>query len=410
MQLAMSDLASERSVFFGAADSYSIIRLGSTEREIMHRMRLAVLLYDRVIVAAAHFWQSEQMRRILPQVKQLVEVGAVLPAIRAADETRDVNDYFARRLSQTSQLHNALRATDPAIESEIARPGQYHIARRIERLGAVVHLDFNSVEAEFRSIWLADCIDCQVLGSVNMLVTSRVSEPERGAIMRRLRSLALRSFFSRSEVARAARELALPTEFCRSLVARASHLYLLANAKSCASDLLAPSAPIEAAGTGPLALSNVLLLERVLELCGVPHGALRTMSLPELLQLRDAPEFVRFREFYLNTVKRSMEAHADWQQATLRRISAMRDSERRLASIMRQLYKVQHHSGQLFLVAASSEWIEPALPTGSLATAAAMGWGVPTVLNRIPWLQNRPTDDFYQFAVAQNFGKRLPRM
>ena len=84
MDRFISSYYDQRKIFLADTDSYTIIRSGFTEKDLIHKIKIATLLYDNVFIPAAYMWQSEQMREVMYKIQSLILTENVLPIIRKA--------------------------------------------------------------------------------------------------------------------------------------------------------------------------------------------------------------------------------------------------------------------------------------------------------------------------------------
>ena len=358
MKELISRLEPRKTAFFGQADSFTVIKQDLPAAELLRQLRMATLLYDHVIVAAAYFWQSRTVYSTLPLLEHFIRAADLLPSIRAPQVTRDVSDYFDKRAAETGGLAKAAQSWDPALASEVARPGQRRIALEVDAMGSFVYLDAGSVEGEFRALWADDSMNERDPFSVyNILLTSTgyVNTVHEATTFR---AMSEAPAFSRSVVATMIETLRQPATVKAALVDRASTLYLLANARASSSDLVLTSRNMLYSRTynannlvGPLAFSNVDLFGRVLATCGIPPRMIDSISNVELLALKRSDEFSAFKDVYHQLVRSAMVEHANFSDLAWLKFVQYRRKEQVRTRVVRFLRKAEWVSGALFLAA-----------------------------------------------------------
>jgi hypothetical protein len=343
-------------------------------------------------------------------VEQLIETGEILPSIRAPRVTRDVIDYFDKRLEDTSDLVHTPIFQDRALASEIARPEQRPVAQQLARLGTVVHLDTGSVEDNFRQLWSADTTDLRDPFSARNTVLENSSDDDRTHdLVLAIGAISEQAFFSRSVVAQELRKMNLPSPLTTRLIDRASELYLRSNAAACGSEHLVSSRSNPAAGSsvGPLASANIDLFTRVLGLCGITPRQLHGLQDRELLAIKYSDQFQAFRETYFRLVESAAREHEDFTDEVWQRFQKIRSRDRAAKRLIRALKSIQWASGSLF-TAALGAVVQDSTPFGQAVLAAGgTGAGASYFLGRVGRLQKTPVDDFVEFATRKEYRSRL---
>lgn len=414
MKLFVSHLIDKRTLFFGEADSYTIISQNISAGEILRKLRVASLLYDHVILAAAYFWQSETMYSLLPSIETLMTTGEILPSIRAPRITRDVADYYEKRSAETFALTKTPIYRSSALASEIAKPQHRPIALELDKVGTVVYIDIGSVEDKFRYLWLNDTLDQRSPYSVYNTLLVASSSTEHAKILQRVRSIATRPYFSRSLVAQEIFGLDCPKEIKNTLVLRASDLYLLANAQACESDLLSTTRSLTYSEIGhyqqllgPLATSNVDLFTRILKLCGIPLNLLNSLSNEEILLIKYSEEFYEFKTTYFKLIETALNEQDDFVNDVWQKFSDMWTEERLKKKLILFLKYIENVSSWLFAAALGAVVQQSSPFTQSLLIASGIGAGTSHILKRIEWFNKTPISDFVDFAARGEYRKRL---
>lgn len=144
MKFLASQTKDRQKLFFGDADSFTLIHQKIPRETVLRELKLSCLLYDHVVLAAAYFWQSNTMRSLMPHVETFIQNGDLLPAIRDYSQTSNASDYLERRIEETSVFANQSPIYRiPAIASEIAKPEQRPMANELGRNQNVVMSRFS---------------------------------------------------------------------------------------------------------------------------------------------------------------------------------------------------------------------------------------------------------------------------
>ena len=64
MKLFLSDVKNDSRLFIGDLDSYTIIENGFVKEQLNFKIKLGLLLYDKILLPAAYFWQSKPMASV----------------------------------------------------------------------------------------------------------------------------------------------------------------------------------------------------------------------------------------------------------------------------------------------------------------------------------------------------------
>ncbi|MFI1654708.1 hypothetical protein ACH4ZU_07165 [Streptomyces sp. NPDC020472] len=410
MKLMVSRMTDKRTLFFGEADSYTVMTRGVAAQDLLAKLRTSALLYDHVILAAAYFWQSEQLRHVLPYVTELIGTGEILPSIRSPWVTRDVIDYFDKRIEDTAGLVGTPIFGIEALASEIARPEQRPVAEQLATIGTLVHLDTGSVEDTFRGLWLTDSSNVRDPYSVhNAVLETAGGHDGVGDLLRGIGAIAHQAFFSRSVVAQELYGMNLPPALTRVLIDRASELYLRSNASACGSEQLVTTRWAGSGGpsVGPLASANIDLFTRVLGVCGISPRQLHGLGDDEILAIKYSEEFQAFRETYFRLVETATLEHGNFTDELWKRFERMRTRDRMAKRFIRVLKSIELASGALFAAALGSVVQESTTFGQTLMAASGAGAGAGRFLGGLKRLNTTPVDDFVEFATREAYRDRL---
>lgn len=375
---------------------------------------MASLLYDHVILAAAYFWQSSTMYSLLPYIENLVSTGDILPSIRTPYITRDVIDYFEKRVAETAEIAHSSIYQMPALASEIARPNQKSVALELDRTGTIVYTDVGSVEDNFRCLWLADTLDQKNPFSIYNIVLAGSSTSDHSKVLELLRHISTQSYFSRSLIAQEIDGIIVPRIIKSTLINRASNLYLLANAQACNSDLLSTSRSLlnhrknsNSHLLGPLVTSNIDLFTQILELCGIPSHILTNLTNEEILLIKYSEEFYRFRETYFELIKVALKEQDDFVNNVWLKFSKMWAEEHLKKKLLFFLRYAENVSSWFFAAALGAVIQQNSPFTQTVLMASGMSAGVSYILRRLESLNRTPLVDFAELVIHNEYRNRL---
>lgn len=413
MKVYLSRIATERRVYFGDADSFTIRAQGISAERLLTDLKLAALLYDRVILSSAYFWASPTLRSIFFEVEPLIANGAVLPYVRSYDLTRDVVDYFDTRLDEAKANSRGTSAY-PLLQGTVEEAWQRRFASDLAASGTCLYLDGTSISSIFRTLWLKDVGNRLDLESVGHLGSSGLSPSADRECDKFLRAIAALRPFTRAGIAEAV--MMSPFGDAQKLwtIQRASDLYLTANAIACGSNLLHCRAPREqhrsrVTGIGPLEVGNTTLFRRVLGHLGIETATVARMSAGEVLVLRASPEFRRFLDFYLRLVTQVHALEVGFSDAVLRRMSSKHQSERIGRQAQRLLKGIKWASAAFFNTALGASLADvrmaPVAMAGSAATATAS-----YLASRLSSLNEAPVLDLVEYMTQRRYSADLARL
>jgi hypothetical protein len=415
MKIFASQTQDKQKLFFGNADSFTLIRQQIPKETILRELKLSCLLYDHVVLAAAYFWQSDSMRSLIPYIETFIQSGDLLPAIRDYSQTSNARDYLERRVEETSIFANqSLIYKIPAIASEVTRLDQLPTANELNRIGTFFHMDLESIEDIYRRLWIDDILTNKNPSSLYNLIILVISPEDHFCVTNSLKKISNKQHFSRSIIASCILELRIAKEAKKLFVQRASALYLLSNAVAINGDLLVGSRTLSLSYNyqngflGPLSKANADLFLKVLELCGLPTSTFDQMSDREILALKSSEEFMNFRDLYSNLVNKSRNIQNDLATEIIQRFSNVNRLEREKRGLIRVLSTLEYISSGVFVNTLSSILIpgfQPAVPAVILGSGIAAS--ISFFLKKIQEIQKTPVLDFTEFLREGKFHKRL---
>ena len=424
MKFFASETQDKQKLFFGNADSFSLIRQPISKNTILRELKLSCLLYDHVVLAAAYFWQSDIMRSLRPYLEPLIENGDLLPAIRDYSQTSDASDYLERRMEETSLFLNKPPIYNiPGITTEIARgiaseiaiPENQPIANVLNKIGTFFYIDTGSIEIIYRGLWNDDISSNKNPHSLYNLIDFFVPQKYHHYLIKSLKEMLNRQYFSRSLIASYILDLKIPKDFKILFIERASELYLLSNAIAINGDLFASSrvsklfCNYHGNSLGPLAKQNIYLFSEVLELCGLPVTIIDKMSAQELLKLKYSEEFVAFRSLYSNLINRANNTQKDLETEIIEQFYYQKKLERgKKVILVRLLSILEFGSSSVFFNTLSSVWLSGFPPTApALILGSGVTFSISFFLKKIQKIKETPLLDFIELINEGKFGNSL---
>jgi hypothetical protein len=412
MKFFVSKLEEKHTIFFGEADSFTILRQNIQPSKILRDLNLSSLMYDHVILAAAYFWQSKTVYSLIPQIEGLIQSGTILPAIRDSKQTRDTLDYFEKRLTETSNLVKSPIYNIKALSSEIAKPNQKPVPLYLDNIGTFLHIDTQSIEAIFRRLWLNDTSDQDKPNSLYNIVFLSLPQKDQEIVVKFLRSINPKRHFSRSLIASHILSLPFSSALKSALIQRASNLYLLSNAIACKSDLLTPSRIVgyqSKSGQnslGSLRLSNMDIFMEVLNLCGLSPLTINSLSTEEILSIKYSEEFIVFQEIYKQLVVSAMDEEQNLVKEILQKLASKQQGEKIKKKMLRTIGYLEAISAAIFTNTLSSVLMNTPVSQAVLIGSGA-GAAISHFLKKTEWLRKTPILDFVEFVTKREFRKRL---
>ncbi|MEC4882774.1 MAG: hypothetical protein SAL70_15760 [Scytonema sp. PMC 1070.18] len=415
MKYLASKIHNKRNVFFGEADSFTVIKQRISQEVLLRELKLACLLYDHVILAAAYFWQSKRVYSLIPEIEVLIQNGDVLPAIRDYTQTRDAKDYLDKRIEESSAL-----VTDspvyqiPLIASEIAKPTQRPVANELNRIGTFLHIDTGSIEAIFRRLWLDDIHNIKNPNSISNIIEMAPSEIYKRSLIKHLNRVCSGQYFSRSIIASYLLNLPIDRDLKSALIQRASELYLLSNAITVNSDLLVSSKPTNSLYTpssnllGSLSRSNVNIFAKFLEICDLSISNIDEMTGVDIINLKSSKEFVAFRDLYNSLLESALLEKKILVNEVVQQFFELKREEKQKKVLIRILNVLEFVSSGVFINTLSSiilpgfSPVAPALTIGSGVAATASYF-----LKKIGRIKSTPILDFTDSIKEGKFRNSL---
>lgn len=394
MRQLISNLHSDKKIFIGDFDSYTIIRHNTTFEYLYNLSKIGLLLFDRIMLPAAFFWQSTNMQKLLLQLEPAIANGIVLPVIRDYESTTDIRDYFIRRMDESEKLGKIEVFQQPALASEIASPKNERYVQLLENINTFAHLDKNSIRNIYIDNWSKDLDNHFDVNSLNLLIAQANVPLEQVHLIKQiLRDATTHPQFSRASCVDIIQHI-IPDGRCQNMLTeRASWLYLKSNAEAYESGIYYSHNPFN----GMIYEDNLRLLAQTLSIVGLTENVISQLSTVEILRIRISPEYQRFIIAYRDLISKVYAEQEKFVSSIQNDIAHKMKRESRNLRLYKTLNKIQDISVNLFLSLignyfSSSEISTPMLiGSGSAATISA-------VINRIDSVNKAmETCDFSNF-------------
>lgn len=346
MEKFLSSYKENRKIFLGDTDSYTIIKNGFKEEDLIFKIKIASLLYDVVFIPAAYFWQSEQMREIMYKIQALIVTENVLPIIRKSKETRDVKDYFEKRENETRNLKKMEVYKIPGLASELASKENIKDMNFLNTLNCCLHLEEKSVKKEFINLWKNDLISNFELSSISMLLyQSNIDNMQYKVFLNELKNNVDYENFSRSTLIDYILKLDLSPHIKQLLQERISYLYLRANAKASQSDFYCSQSNDNIF----IYKANLKMYIGLLNNFGISENMIKSLSIEELLRIKFSPEYGNFITIYNQLIENVYFEQSNIIEKVNRQINSMLIKEEIKRRIWSKLPKVFEISSTIFI-------------------------------------------------------------
>lgn len=346
MNKFLSSYKENRKIFLGDTDSYTIVQNGYTEEDLILKIKAATLLYDVVFIPAAYMWQSEQMKEVMYKIQALILTENVLPIIRKNKETRDVKDYFEKRETETKDLKKMEVYKIPSLATEIADADDRKDMLFLNKLNCCLHLEEKSVKEEFIRLWKKDLTDNTDINSIFMILyQSNIDVKQFNEIRNKLENEVNYVNFSRSTLIEYVLKLNISKSVKQFIQDRISRLYLSANAKASQSDFYIS----KSVDNMLVYKSNLSIYLELLKNFGISEMMIKSLSIEELLRIKNSPEYLSFIINYNELVNNVYYEQVNMIEKTNNRIKNMMIREDIKRTIWGKLSAIFGVSGTIFV-------------------------------------------------------------
>ena len=403
MRRFLSESDHSQSIFVGDYDSYTIILQRSSFDNLLTTAKMALLLFDRLLMPAAFFWQSKEMTRLMKYLEEPIAYGFILPVIRDCDTTNDIYEYFQRRVDESQKIGDIEVFKQPELASEIANKKHTPVVKQLENLNVYAHSDKQSVRDSFTSLWISDLENHTDINSIRLLLCqSQISALELSGVLEALLDEARYPQFSRASCIERIQKI-LPVGKIRDLIVkRTSWLYLKSNALSYNSKFYYTYDPYNRM----LFEENLFLLTQTLEVFGISQKLISQLTVIEILQIKKSEEFQQFIATYRRLVYASYRRQSDIVDRLKKTLAGEMRKEKWISGIYKKLRFLQTTSMSIFLgllinhfsgnTIKNPVWIA----TGTAST-------IPAVIRYFASLNHdvgrTPLSDFKEYIIAEQY-------
>ena len=299
MRHFIDEYNTRKHIFIGDFDSYNVIKNNISETELFHILKVALFLYDGVVIPAAYFWQSYPMARIMPKIQMLIENEMVLPTIRNYQVTSDIKEYFERRETDTQNLLGTFSVKKAELKAEIATKENLKDVMLLHNINSYVHLQNSSIGNTFREMLEIDIGSSADIHSIHTLLIMSSISLERIA---EIKSVLLKEIYfsglQRSNLVNIIMSLKLDRKLEDELCERISWLYLRASAKVANAKLFLSKGQY----WGAIKEENLFMFINTLICLGITRQFLVNLSIKDILILKQSSEYQNFINKYRELV------------------------------------------------------------------------------------------------------------
>ena len=299
MRHFIDEYSTRKHLFVGDFDSYYIIKNNTLEVELLNVLKVALFLYDGLVIPAAFFWQSYPMSQIMPKIQMLIENEMVLPTIRNYQVTSDIKEYFERRETDTKNLLGTFSVKRPELKAEIATKENLKDVMILQNINSYVHLQNSSIGNAFREMLEIDIVGSADVHSIHtLLITSSISLEKIVQIKSVLLKEISLSGLQRSNLVNIIVSLKLSKRLEEELCDRISWLYLSASAKAANAKLFLSKGQY----LGAIKEENLFMFINTLMCLGITRQFLTSLSVKDILILKQSSEYQNFINRYRELV------------------------------------------------------------------------------------------------------------
>ena len=403
----VSNLTANKKLFIGDYDSYTIIKHGITTDNLLHLTKLGLLLFDKLLLPAAFFWQSDNMSKLLLKLQQPIEYGIMLPVIRDSESTLDISDYFAHRMDESAKLGNIEVFQQPALASEIASKQNQKQVALLKDINSYAHLDNGSIREKYIENWLKDIENRFDIDGLRLLIAqSNTPADELDRIYQLLKEETTHPQFSRATTIQAIQNL-IPSGRCQELlIDRASWLYLKSNADAYGSSIYYSKDPVNSL----VFEDNLILLSKTLSVFGLTEELITKLSIDQILQIRASSEYLRFIEAYRGLIEKVYTKQENIIAIIQKRIKDQMNRENFFNMIFAPLKTIKAVSSTLFLSLLANHFsnsdinIPLLIGTGSASAISSVLMKFDSV-NKA--MTSRDFSDFKDYILLEKYEKQI---
>ena len=346
MDKFISSYTEQRTIFLADTDSYTVMKNGFTEKDLIFKIKIATLLYENVFIPAAYMWQSEAMSEVMYKIQSLILTENVLPVIRKTKETRDIKDYFEKRQSETSILKNLDVYKVPELSSEIASEDNKSDMACLHSMNICLHLEEKSVKDEFISLWHKDLINSLDINSISgILYQSNIDSTSCKTIINELKNNVDYENFSRAILIDYVINMGLNDSVKCKLEERISWLYLKANAIASDSDFYISQNMSDLS----VYKANLSIYAELLSNFGITNNVINTLTCEDLIRIKASPEYIKFISYYIQIINDIYVEQEDIIEKANQRIDSIIGKERLKKGVISKMAGIVATSKTVFM-------------------------------------------------------------
>lgn len=407
MRQFVSDLNSDRKLFIGDYDSYTILKYGLTSDNLLYLTKLGLLIFDKLLLPAAFFWQSENMAKLLFRLEEPIERGIILPVIRNYESTIDIYDYFEYRMYESSKISDANACADPALASEIASVRNKKQVELLANINSYAHLDNGSIRQKYIENWNNDLENHLDINSLRLLlVQSDRTTSEVNQICKLLQEETKNPEFSRSSAIQQIRKL-IRSGNCQDFLAdRASWLYLKSNADSYKSSIYYSRNP----SNSLVFEENLVLLAKTLGVVGLTEELINNLTINQILQIRMSPEYSYFIEAYRELIQQVYTKQENVIEIIQKKIEYRMSREKFFNVVLTPLKTIKTVSSTIFWGLLVNQFSNSAISTPVLLSSGTTSL-VSSILMKLDvvnkMMQTKDFSDFKNYILTQKYERQI---
>lgn len=407
MRSFVSDLQADSKLFIADYDSYSIRKHNTSVEQLLYLTKIGMLLFDHLLLPAAFFWQSEEMKQVMLRLEEAMACGVIMPVVRDQAETTDVLDYYEHRLEESQKIASFPVFSQPALATELATAENRQAANQLQSVNAFTHLDSSSLRKIYARKWRDDLEYSRDINGMRLLLAqSCLPLDQIDGIRMGLVALSEHPQFSRAFCINYIQNNIPSGRVRDQLEGRTSWLYLRSNADAYNGGFYYSNDPYN----GMLFHENIGLLAKTLSDFGLSREMINTLTIRDILLIKSSPEYRNFIAVYRELVQTVLPFQEDIVNSLHSEIEHEFTVENRKKKLYTALSWIQHCSGGIFagliINYFSGSTINKPAFFGSLGGSA-----VPVILKGFGIVNQqmiqRPFVDFKNYVIGEQYRNRI---
>lgn len=346
MHSYLTELVDDKKIFIGDYDSYTIIKENIDVSNLLMLTKSAMLLFDRILLPSAFFWQSNEMVYLLPMFEEAISQGYILPMIRDRSCTIDIYDYFERRLEESNKQVHLSVFQKLELASEIAGNNNKRTVSDLQSINTFAYVDGKSIRDTYIENWTNDIKNHHDINSINLLLyQSDIFDTQRKSILHFLLEETHNPNFSRAGCIDAIEKNIPDLPIRRKICQRASFLYLKSNADAYGSHFFISNNQYN----GMVFEDNLLLLSKTLRVIGITPDTIKNLSLHDIICIKNSSEYQSFIKTYYEIVNKTYLVQSDIVQKISQKMNRELLKEKSLRRSLKVLNWIQKFSSTIFV-------------------------------------------------------------